>query len=233
MADPSQPTNEGRPEALEALLAACEAVQHQLESGRSSQGDSAGLRDCAGRLRAALDVFRTSRATNRSTDPVQWIVNDRAELGVLVGGEAHFLYKGASLVYGRDSVDEKAPRWYRPVEKREFGECCRPRALGDSGPPAEPYTRGAGWNPLPCLRDPAAQPLEQSAPETPVGRIERVVEQLRITNQTRDGLFYRVNDVALYLDDLDAVVRLAAAHQALATAPAEDDPATRTQRPGP
>ena len=51
----------------------------------------------------------------RSTD-VEWIVNNEGELGVKVGDQFFFLYKGESLMYGND-MDQ-----YRPVGKREFGE---------------------------------------------------------------------------------------------------------------
>ena len=57
---------------------------------------------------------------------VKWIVNDNAELGVMVDGVAHFLYKGESLVYGDAKHDNGTPLHYRPVFKREFGECCHP-----------------------------------------------------------------------------------------------------------
>lgn len=57
-------------------------------------------------------------------DDVQWIVNDIAELGVMIHGQAFFLYKGHSLVYEDATHDETGePRRYRPVFKREFGEC--------------------------------------------------------------------------------------------------------------
>ena len=50
---------------------------------------------------------------------VEWIVNEDAELGVLVDGECFFLYKGDSIIYKEDMK-------IRTVGKREFGECCHP-----------------------------------------------------------------------------------------------------------
>ena len=50
-------------------------------------------------------------------DDVKWIVNDLAELGVLINGECFFMYKGQSYQGGK---------YYREVGKREFGECCHP-----------------------------------------------------------------------------------------------------------
>lgn len=50
-------------------------------------------------------------------EDVEWVVNDLAELGVKIGDQCFFLYKGNSYLGG-----EK----YRFVGKREFGECCHP-----------------------------------------------------------------------------------------------------------
>ena len=50
-------------------------------------------------------------------DDVEWVVNDLAELGVKIGNQFFFLYKGRSYQGGN--------KW-RYVGKREFGECCHP-----------------------------------------------------------------------------------------------------------
>ncbi len=69
---------------------------------------------------------------------VEWIVNDIAELGVKIGNQFFFLYKGNSLVYGNDEksraagvalnedTDPPTRHKWRPVFKREFGECAHP-----------------------------------------------------------------------------------------------------------
>lgn len=71
-------------------------------------------------------------------EQVEWVVNDIAELGVKIGDQFFFLYKGHSLVYGTDEKSRAAgvclnedtnpptPHQWRPVFKREFGECCHP-----------------------------------------------------------------------------------------------------------
>ena len=46
---------------------------------------------------------------------VEWIVNVDGELGVKVGAELYFMYKGRAFQYSSEIL-------YRPVEKREFGE---------------------------------------------------------------------------------------------------------------
>lgn len=51
-------------------------------------------------------------------EQVEWIVNDISELGIKVGNQFFFLYKGRSLENSRGK--------YRFVGKREFGECCHP-----------------------------------------------------------------------------------------------------------
>ena len=59
-------------------------------------------------------------------DDVEWVVNDNAELGVKIGAQFFFLYKGESLVYRDVLHDDGRPMQWRPVKKREFGECCHP-----------------------------------------------------------------------------------------------------------
>lgn len=59
-------------------------------------------------------------------DDVQWVVNDIAELGVKIGNQFFFLYKGHSLVYEDAEHDDGTPMHWRPVFKREFGECAHP-----------------------------------------------------------------------------------------------------------
>lgn len=78
-----------------------------------------------GELLAERDLWAESRPetkppeTSKILEP-EWIVNDLAELGVKVGPKFYFLYKGESYSGGG--------KW-RPVYKREFGECCHPPDL--------------------------------------------------------------------------------------------------------
>jgi len=61
---------------------------------------------------------------------VEWVVNQCGELGVRIGGQNFYLYKGNSLSYSKDpdtddiNVTGNDPRKWRKVEKREFGETC-------------------------------------------------------------------------------------------------------------
>ena len=59
-------------------------------------------------------------------DDVEWVVNDNAELGVKIGDQLFFMYKGRSLEYEEGKHDDGTPIKYRPIGKREFGECCHP-----------------------------------------------------------------------------------------------------------
>lgn len=61
-----------------------------------------------------------------SAADVQWVVNDNAELGVKIGNQFFFLYKGDSLVYSDAQHDDGSPMHWRRVFKREFGECAHP-----------------------------------------------------------------------------------------------------------
>ena len=104
---------------------------------------------------------------------VTWVVNDLGELGVKVEGEFHFLYKGKSIIYGRDEDDTKegvclhddgTPMHYRIIGKREFGEVCLPQKWVVTGKSEGRYTeelvfidglsfgeKGDGdWKPLPA-----------------------------------------------------------------------------------
>ena len=61
-----------------------------------------------------------------TADDVEWVVNDNAELGVKIGQQFFFCYKGHSLVYMDGTHDDGKPMMWRPVFKREFGECIHP-----------------------------------------------------------------------------------------------------------
>lgn len=83
-----------------------------------------------------------NKQPNVNADNVQWIVNDEGELGVKIGNRCFFLYKGGSLVYN-GKHDDGRQMMYRPVKKREFGECCHP----DCGP--VDLDDSDTWKPLP------------------------------------------------------------------------------------
>ena len=97
---------------------------------------------------------------------VEWVVNDNAELGVKIGEQFFWLYKGRSLVYGKDISDTaggvvlhddgKTPMRWRPVFKYEFGECCHPVNYEDLRLCGHPHRIGTvslddsdEWQPLP------------------------------------------------------------------------------------
>ena len=58
---------------------------------------------------------------NLRSKSVEWVVNDLAELGIKIGNQFFWLYKGRSLI----NKSGGAKKW-RYVGKREFGECCHP-----------------------------------------------------------------------------------------------------------
>ncbi len=84
------------------------------------------LRDSLASERSAPPAPAASVPDGLTADDVQWIVNDNAELGVMIHGNAFFLYKGDSLVYADAKHDDGTPMYYRTVGKREFGECAHP-----------------------------------------------------------------------------------------------------------
>ncbi len=99
--------------------------------------------------RPAQDAVREAAEMLRATD-VEWVVNSLAELGVKIGEQFFFLYKGESLVYKRDDHEPgEPPLMWRYVGKREFGECCHP--INDADPTrygTVDVADGREWRPL-------------------------------------------------------------------------------------
>ena len=77
-----------------------------------------------------------------SPEDVEWVVNDTGELGVKIGSNIFFLYKGESLRYSQPTHEDGTPRMYRRVEKWEFGESCLALGVKDED---SRYTEGSGW----------------------------------------------------------------------------------------
>jgi hypothetical protein len=69
------------------------------------------------RLLASADDGKALRSSD-----VEWIVNGLGELGVKIGDQMLFCYKGESIMYAEDIKPEDPEMYYRPVGKREFGE---------------------------------------------------------------------------------------------------------------
>ena len=94
-------------------------------------------RQLAAALAAAEQRGRESERAALGNVEVEWVVNDIAELGVKIGNQFFFLYKGGSLTYTAEEGDstplheDGSPMHWRPVFKREFGECCHPINYSD------------------------------------------------------------------------------------------------------
>jgi hypothetical protein len=88
-------------------------------------------------------------------DRVEWVVNDSGELGVKIGNQFFFMYKGHSLVYDSAKHDDGSQMRWRLIGKREFGECCHPYRM--NGLSAQQYFGGIGaggdWHDLPATVD--------------------------------------------------------------------------------
>lgn len=89
---------------------------------------------------------------------VEWVVNSLGELGVKIGDQFFFLYKGRSFSYANDPTTEtddaggREPIMWRPVGKREFGECCHP--INYDNPKLNgtvSLNDGNEWKPLPKI----------------------------------------------------------------------------------
>lgn len=108
--------------------------------------DEAALQEQA----AALSASPQREGWVLTAEQVEWVVNDIAELGVKIGDQFFFCYKGSSLVYREATHDDGSPMHWRPVFKREFGECIHPinyRDLTKIGTVS--LDDSEGWQPLP------------------------------------------------------------------------------------
>ncbi len=111
------PTKESAPDAdREAMaMALIERLgTHQLA------GDKMSL------IEAFEHGFEAALLHARKNAVPEWIVNDNAELGVKIGDQFFWLYKGDNIVYEDATHDDGTPMMWRIVGKREFGECCHP-----------------------------------------------------------------------------------------------------------
>ena len=121
----------------------------------------------------------TSERAAFEADDVKWVVNDSYELGVRIGDQFFWLYKGGSLVYEDGKHDDGSPIRFRAVAKREFGEVCVPEffvrtnapmtnsyehhqralvyGLGETEPTTDPEYQ---WQDLPAARA-AHRPVDE------------------------------------------------------------------------
>lgn len=81
----------------------------------------------------------------------QWIVNDLGELGVKLGENFFFFYKGDSIEYLSGMHDDGTPILWRPVGKGEFGETCWPLQWVLAGRRERRYTQALNY--IPGLSD--------------------------------------------------------------------------------
>jgi hypothetical protein len=89
-----------------------------------------------------------------SVNDIEWVVNDSGELGVKIGTQVFFMYKGEAIAYGsfadtrRDGIaihDNGTQMKWRAVQKREFGE---------SGPTVKvDVDDGLDWRLLPASQE--------------------------------------------------------------------------------
>lgn len=120
-------------EKLDGMFRDC--CDREVEALHQWEAESSQHRATKRKLAAAKGQItklkrRMEDADRLDPDDVQWIVNDLAELGVLIKDQAFFLYKGRSLTYGASDYGGRKIM-YRLVFKREFGECCHPINYSD------------------------------------------------------------------------------------------------------
>jgi hypothetical protein len=92
-----------------------------------------------------------TKSKNLKSEDVEWVVNDSAELGVKIGSQFFWLYKGESLIYEDALHDDGSPMFWRHVFKREFGECAHPVNHEDySRIGTVSLSDSENWKPLPA-----------------------------------------------------------------------------------
>lgn len=137
------------------------AVVAKLAKNRARKWGKPDAHGVVEHVRDAPPADAAREAVRLRAEDVEWVVNSIAELGVKIGDQFFFLYKGESLVYTEDEDDEPPLMW-RHVGKREFGECCHPINYAD---PTKYGTvdvnDGRKWRPL--LSTPAPAPSAKEA----------------------------------------------------------------------
>lgn len=105
------------------------------------------LRRCLGML---LNGCSPKPKPNQLTaDQVKWVVNDQADLGVKIGDQIFFFYRGRSLVPSA-KYDTGEPRKYRPVGGQEFGDSIHPILQDSDGLIGTlPFYEGHDWFEIP------------------------------------------------------------------------------------
>jgi hypothetical protein len=110
-------------------------------------------------------------------EDVQWVVNDDGELGVKIGDQLFFLYKGESLAPG-GLRDDGSPKLWRNVQKREFGESCHPVAFDRPCDHSEGWyaeTDGNEWTAMPTAAGVSPDQIKYPAvrlPSRPISSLE-------------------------------------------------------------
>ena len=139
-----------RDEAVAALKRIADAECIGCKPGTHYDQCPAWVVNIQKRARSALSRLGNGETGARiKPEDVEWVVNSIAELGVKIGDQFFFLYKGESLVYHADD-DEEEPLQWRHVGKREFGECCHP--INDADPTKYGTVSPSDsdrWKPLP------------------------------------------------------------------------------------
>lgn len=164
-------------------------VQHKDDDGQALTGlccwndDTDGVLPLDGEPATSAAAALQPVGVGLTDADVEWVTNDNAELGVKIGNQFFFLYKGQSIVYESGAHDNGEPMQWRHVFKREFGECCNPINYSD---PTKGGTVSLSdsdeWKPL------LATPKPDASAEQPAGEVETVawlVEWETATGQKR------------------------------------------------
>ncbi len=127
-----------RPKMLEVLIALQRTIEHMDGYAQAYT------------MYAAPSPEETKPRIPLTAADVEWVMNDLTELGVKIGDQFFFLYKGESMTYDVPAKHEDGQRMrWRHVGKREFGECCHPLDMGGASAARYVHSDGGNWKLMP------------------------------------------------------------------------------------
>jgi hypothetical protein len=142
----------GAPASMKALAA---LIQHADALAEEVKRLNTCIDGVQGRYLEAqkLGLAKITEGLVLEDENVEWVVNCGGELGVKIGNQLFFLYKGRSLSYDKDA-DRDEPMLWRLVRTREFGETVQvpeKTKYSDRGEYEDDgrYRYGEGWQELP------------------------------------------------------------------------------------